>query len=251
MVNIGKLVDLTGQRFGRLMVVSKLDNDLWLCKCDCGNETIVRGYNLKKHITKSCGCLQREISKQNAYNLGKSNKKYNEYDLSGEYGIGYTAKGKEFWFDLEDYNKIKDYCWWISDEGYVVSKDTNRKKVSFHRVVSHCPDDMIPDHIHGEKSRFDNRKSNLRICTNQENCRNSKLAKNNKSGVTGVYWDNTHKKWKAQIKVNYKYISLGYFDVFEKAVKARKEAEEKYFGEFSYDNSMKEGEKYGDLSHIS
>ena len=259
--DIGKFVDLTGQKFGRLTVIERAEDYvqknggrkiMWYCNCDCGNENIiVRGDNIKNGTTKSCGCLHKEISKQNAYNLGKANKKYNTYDLSGEYGIGYTSKGERFYFDLEDYDKIKDYCWYFNNEGYVISKNDERKKISFHRLVTNCPDNMMPDHIHGETSRHDNRKCNLRICTNQENCRNSKIAKNNTSGVTGVYWDNTYKKWKSQIKVNYKYISLGYFVDFKDAVKARKEAEEIYFGEFSYDNSMKEGEKFGDLSNIS
>ena len=46
-------------------------------------------------------------------------KKYNTYDLTGEYGIGYTSKDEEFYFDLEDYDKIKDYCWRITMQGYV------------------------------------------------------------------------------------------------------------------------------------
>ena len=42
--------------------------------------------------------------------MSETFKKYNTYDLSGEYGIGYTSKGEEFYFDLDDYDKIKDYC---------------------------------------------------------------------------------------------------------------------------------------------
>lgn len=68
---------------------------------------------------------------------------------------------------------------------------------------------------------------------------NSGLSSNNTSGVTGVHWDKLNKKWKAQIGYNYKRIQLGSFDNFEDAVAARKQAEEKYFGEYSYDNSMK------------
>lgn len=64
---MGKAIDLTGQRFGRLVVVSRAGNDKsgnyqWLCKCECGSETIVRGYSLRSGHTKSCGCLNRERS---------------------------------------------------------------------------------------------------------------------------------------------------------------------------------------------
>lgn len=62
-------VNLTGQRYGKLTVVS-LVNDVaggkvptrWLCKCDCGNEVVARGYNLRGGNTKSCGCAQREVA---------------------------------------------------------------------------------------------------------------------------------------------------------------------------------------------
>lgn len=239
---MGKFKDLTGQRFGRLVVVKRVEDYImpsgyraakWLCQCDCGNTAVVLGKNLtKKNGTKSCGCFAKE-------NMSKIKKKYNTYDLSGEYGVGYTLKGEEFWFDLEDYNLIKDHCWSINKKGYAISTDRNTKKtILLHRIVTNCPDNLVPDHIHGSQTRYDNRKSNLRIATTQQNSMNSTLCKNNTSGVTGVVWHSRDGVWQARIKVNYKYIHLGYFDSFEDAVKARKEAEEKYFGEFSYDNSQ-------------
>lgn len=58
--------DLTGRRFGRLVVIER-DEDKnkcvrWLCQCDCENTSVVRTYPLLKGITQSCGCLNREIS---------------------------------------------------------------------------------------------------------------------------------------------------------------------------------------------
>ena len=47
-------------------------------------------------------------------------RKYNTYDLSGDYGIGYTEEGNEFSFDLEDYDKIKNYYWNIDNKGYIL-----------------------------------------------------------------------------------------------------------------------------------
>lgn len=68
-----KIIDLTGQRFGRLVairMVKQTDTEMmlsgncthWLCKCDCGNEAIVRGDSLRRGATRSCGCLRRETS---------------------------------------------------------------------------------------------------------------------------------------------------------------------------------------------
>lgn len=78
----------------------------------------------------------------------------------------------------------------------------------------------------------------MRIVTKSQNAMNQITKTNNTSGITGVSWDNKAQKWAAHIMINYKKIHLGYFDKFEDAIKARKQAEEKYFGEFSYDNSM-------------
>ena len=83
------------------------------------------------------------------------------------------------------------------------------------------------------------RKCNLRIVTRSQNGMNRGVQSNNKTGVTGVTFYEPYDKWNSQIVLNGKHINLGYFSDFEDAVKARKEAEEKYFREYSYDNSQK------------
>lgn len=62
---MGKKIDLTGQRFGRLLVLyecgrSKDGHVLWKCRCDCGNECVVSSDALRKQLTQSCGCLNRD-----------------------------------------------------------------------------------------------------------------------------------------------------------------------------------------------
>lgn len=70
---MGSYKDLTGQKFHKLLVIQRVDDYVspsgyhktrWLCKCDCGNEVVVDGSRLtgKKSITRSCGCLHREIN---------------------------------------------------------------------------------------------------------------------------------------------------------------------------------------------
>lgn len=58
-------VGLTGQRFGRLEVISRSENKrkmaMWLCRCDCGNEKVVRGTDLRSGHTQSCGCIHKEV----------------------------------------------------------------------------------------------------------------------------------------------------------------------------------------------
>lgn len=239
-----KRIDLTGVRFGRLVALKRAEDYVssngkrqsqWLCECDCGNDNVIVAANsLRRGLTKSCGCFAKEITSE-------ITKKYNTYDLSGEYGIGYTTKGEEFYFDLEDYDKIKDYCWHIDKDGYVctngyINGKKNHKKM--HRLVMNCIDRCCDiDHKNGKLSKHDNRKFNLRVATRSQNNMNHDLRNDNISGVTGVSWDKNKSRWHSRISVNNRNISLGYHINFEDAVKARKEAEEKYFGEFSYGNS--------------
>lgn len=76
---MAKFIDLTGQRFGRLTVVSLVGRHadgrqfLWKCVCDCGNEHYVGGGVLKMGRCKSCGCLRRDVSKIKATKHGMSN----------------------------------------------------------------------------------------------------------------------------------------------------------------------------------
>lgn len=239
---MAKVIDLTGQRFGRLIVIKRTEDYIspkgqhlaqWLCECDCGNEIIVTGCNLKRELVKSCGCFSKEISSKQ----GKLAKRYNTYDLSGEYGVGYTLKGEEFYFDLEDYDKIKNYCWYRTTYDYVIAKipDGDGRHIKFHRLL--FPDSYKVDHI--KHINYDNRKSQLRPVTSSQNMMNRKVNKNNKSGCKGVHWHKSKNKWVAYIDVNKKRYQKEFND-FNKAVKQRKEWEEKYFGEYSYDNSMKE-----------
>ena len=203
----------------------------WLCECECGNKIITLGNSLKKGMTKSCGCLMKET-------ISKMKKKYNSYNLDGEYGIGYTDKGEEFYFDLEDYDKIKDYYWWVDNQGYI---QNNKNRIRMHQLILEYTEDFVADHIGGPNSRNDNRKSNLRIATYSQNGMNRRLQSNNTSGVTGVCFYKPYNKWMSQIFVNKKNIKLGYFDNFDDAVAARKKAEGIYFGEFSYENSIQQG----------
>ena len=232
---MSKLKDLTGQRFGRLVVIERAENFIlpsgqpqtaWLCQCDCGNILKTRSFSLTNGTTKSCGCLAKELRVARM-------KKYNTYDLTGEYGIGYTSKGEEFYFDLEDYDKVKDYCWNKHKE-YIATRNVSGY-ILFHRLVMGISDENIAvDHINHNKS--DNRKNNLRFVTDSQNSMNRCISSHNTSGITGV--NKCNGKWTARIGVNTKRIFLGNYDNFFEAVKARKEAEEKYYKEYSYDNSI-------------
>ena len=161
----------------------------------------------------------------------KRKSKLNRYDLTKEYGIGYTSKDEPFYFDLEDYDKIKDYTWGF-EKGGVYSR-TNGRKIRMHRLIMKCPKGMVVDHInHNTK---DNRKSNLRICTRAENNHNRS---SRKQKCCGICYIKKSEKWMARLGRKF----LGYFKTEEEAIEARKQAEFEMFGEYSYLYSKEKGE---------
>ncbi len=131
---MGKLIDLTGQRFGRLTVVqragtSKQGRALWLCRCTCGKETVVLSSSLRRGATQSCGCIHSEmlhnrITAQNTTHGGKGtrlyriwhgmkqrcyNPKSDHYNLYGGRGISVCA---EWLHDFATFQK------WAVSHGY-------------------------------------------------------------------------------------------------------------------------------------
>lgn len=103
---MGKFIDLTGKKFGKLTIIrrdypnKKRGQPKWLCKCDCGNEKIIIGYSLRGGVTKSCGCLTKEsASKKNRLESGLSNmrRKINGYKIRAKKrGIEYNLTEEQF-----------------------------------------------------------------------------------------------------------------------------------------------------------
>ena len=217
--------DIIGKKFGRLTVLEKTDKkccrvNYFKCKCDCGNEKSVLKNHLISGHTQSCGCITKDInhSKFENYKPLKNNiENKNDYIV-----LKIESKGKIYdcFIDLEDYEKIENYRWCITNK-YVYNNNAG----FLHRFIMDCKETKLQvDHINHNK--LDNRKCNLRICTNQQNNLNKK--------VKGYYWNKRNKNWNAEIRINGKKIFLGVFKTEEEAKEARRQAEIKYFGEFRY-----------------
>ena len=222
--------DLIGKTFGRLTVLCQAEDIVtpqgvhvaaWLCECNCSerNQIIVSRNNLKSGHTQSCGCLQKE-------NANKSSKKYNTYDLTGAYGIGWTSNtNKEFYFDLEDYDLIKDYCWAEKTGRYGALITTiDNKQVKMHQLFG------LSWYDHKDRNPLNNKRENLRPSSKMENSRNHSKRKDNTTGFSGVYWRKDVQKWMAMIVIDRKMRWLGYFDDKSDAIKARLNAEYQYYG---------------------
>lgn len=138
-------------------------------------------------------------------------------------------KDKEVLIDIDDIEKIQQCKWRISSTGYV----RNDNKGRLHRYIMNCPDDMVVDHINGNK--LDNRKCNLRICTVQQNNMNKK-SKNKNNLPRGVEKDKN--RYKAYITYNHKRIYLGSYKTIEEASEAYNNKAYELYGEYAYKESQ-------------
>ena len=168
--------------------------------------------------------------KERALNICK---KYNVYKLNENFGVGIASNcNEEFYFDLEDYDKLREYCWYKDfSTGYMKTKTLDNKWIYMHRFITDNKYRLV-DHINCNK--LDNRKENLRNATKRQNTLNRNgVISTNTSGITGVYFSNEKHKWIAQICVDDKIKYLGIFINKEDAICARLKAEQKYFKEFA------------------
>jgi len=151
---------------------------------------------------------------------------YNRHIL----GVEQTEKARTL-ISLEDVERCSNLKWYLSGTLYVCSGG-KEKAIYLHKLIMNGSKDNYVDHINHNK--LDNRRLNLRICTNQQNAMNRVKAIDNTSGTTGVTWHKASDSWLAKIGCKHKCIHLGIYKNKEDAIKARKEAEVKYFGEFRY-----------------
>jgi hypothetical protein len=104
------LKDLTGQRFGRLIVLERTGTDThhvqWLCKCDCGKTTITNGDSLKAGLTESCGCLHKEIMNEQKGRPKKSDEVVTLTGLYAQYKSGAKKRNLSFALTKSGFKQI-------------------------------------------------------------------------------------------------------------------------------------------------
>ncbi len=150
------------------------------------------------------------------------------------------GKGKKVAVDERDYEWLRRYRWVARKrhrDWYAERKGKKGKRVSMAREIMGFPEGKIVDHKSGVT--LDNRRKNLRIATQANNQHNQRrLRVDNTSGYKGVTFFKPHEKWNAQIYVNMKRVSLGYFKTKEAAARAYDAAAVRYFGEFAAPNTV-------------
>lgn len=157
---MGRLLDLIGQKFGRLKVIQRSDKKqlretCWLCICDCGGKIIVRGSSLRKGDTKSCGCLKK----------GGNNLKH------GHSRVGQRSKTYRTWRGMVNrcVCKIHEHYHYYGGRGIQVC-DRWIKFENFLEDMGESPSiDHSIDRINNERGYC---KENCRWATHKEQCRN-------------------------------------------------------------------------------
>jgi len=143
------------------------------------------------------------------------------------------TKGHFAIVDESDFESLSKFNW-HSHKGYAQRNFYSPQKqttIKMHRQIMRAEDGKQVDHINGNK--LDNRKCNLRICTNQQNTFNSSAHKNSTSKLKGVSWYKSGSKWRAQISINQKRTHIGYFKTEQEAFDAYKKLAKQHYGEFS------------------
>lgn len=157
------------------------------------------------------------------------------FEQPDDYKLIPLLNNKYFKVDNEDFDKLKDINWSLRHGKYPYFKNYG----GVHRYIMNPPDDMVVDHINGDT--LDNRRSNLRICTQQQNSFNAKPSSTITSSLKGVHWSSIKRGWISQIFYNGKQYNLGKYATEEEAGRAYDVKAKELFGEFAWLNFKDNG----------
>lgn len=198
-------IDLTGQRFGRLVVLeeapkNKREGPSWVCRCDCGNICVAHRKELRRGDTKSCGCWKKETLK----NRGAKHNKKTQKSWRGMMNRCYDSKDKRYPYYGGRGIKVCDK--WHNFENFYEDMGDKPEGLTLERV----------------NTNGDYEPSNCKWATWKEQHQNQR--------ARGYSWIARVKKWRAHIQVDHKPVFLGLFNTPEEARQAYIEAKWKYHG---------------------
>lgn len=212
-------MDLTGQRFGRWQVIRRGENKdnrvAWWCECDCGNTGTIDTRRLVRGMSKSCGCLARDVNTRHGHNKqGNRSPEYTSWHQMKQRCL--NPNDKRF----HDYGGrgITVCDRWMNFNNFL--EDMGKKPSPRHSI----------DRIDNDGGYEPN---NCKWSDDYEQQRNIRIHKNNRTGVKGVSFDKSRDKYLAQMMYKGKRVLFKRFDSLKEAEDARKKAELKYWGKSS------------------
>lgn len=143
------MIDITGQRFGRLVAIERIGTDkhrraIWLCRCDCGNTATVVGSELRRGRTKSCGCLGHERNREGHVKHGcRYTRLYSIWRglrqrCSNPNSKGYSNYGGRGITVCQEWNDFTVFQKWAHENGYTNSMTIERNDVNGNYEPSNC-----------------------------------------------------------------------------------------------------------------
>jgi hypothetical protein len=185
------------------------------------------------------GCeIHKDVSGEAALGLGKPGAK--PLDQSGQVLQIPLTKGHVAIIDAEDAPKVNGLSWYAlvsasSEQIYAATRDKRVRGKSaillMHRLITDAPVGMMVDHEN--RNGLDNRKGNLRVCTQSQNMANQKRRSIGSSAYKGVSWSKWMNRWKACVQFNYRIVHIGYFSDEIDAAKAYDSKARELFGEYA------------------
>jgi len=177
-----KKIDLTGQQFGRLIVLSDTGKRrhrgiIWLCKCACGKLVEVLSSDLKSGNTKSCGCFQKEIAKKIMTTFRKNMKK--PQFIHGDNCGGKQSRLYRIWHNMKSrcYNSNSINYKYYGDKKIKICKEWKNNYMMFKNwaLANGYKKDLTIDRINNNKGYY------------PENCRWISLSENLKNKTGGKF----------------------------------------------------------------
>lgn len=226
-------VNLIGKQVGNLTVLKRLPkttkhgHSVWLCKCICGSNIELPYYSLSKASRRmnsnlNCGCI--------------SNKSTNTFIVKDGFACMYDNKQNMTLIDIEDIPKLKEYYWYKNKSNNYWVQSTNKGCGELlHRFIMNPPKGYVVDHINHDTD--DQRKSQLRICTPQQNQFNKIPLKRKYDLPKGIY-PTPYGKFNVMLRTKEVKCSKN-VDTLQEAINLRNEWEEQYLKNYKYTGGVK------------
>lgn len=210
--------NIIGEKFGKLTVIKASNKRsgngciLYECKCDCGNTSFVLGRHLKNGHSKSCGCVRKQ--------------KLNEQGLKNKLNLVNKKFGRLLVIKYSHSDKYRNAVWECKCDCGNIIKVSSNSLCNGNTSSCGC---ISRENVNKLRAKNSIDGTNVAILNSIVKNDKSQITK---SGVKGVGWDKKRNKWRVYIMFKGKSYHLGYYEDLNKAIEVRKEAEDKYFGEF-------------------